>query len=650
MGSDERNQTGNKMFSTTTKTLPRIKIEDNLPPAFGKSRHAQENHDKLLGYLQERLASDAANREERIRRYASIDKLVSTWQQLTAEDSERKDKQEKTGVPQAIAMNLPLIHTHLDDMVSFFAGVYAPAAGSFFSTPEPASQDKGKALVDKLNTDARRFKYYKNLCAGIRSLLKYNIGGYALSWFSADGDLDSASDDDLAKGGNNVVAVDSYNLSWDQSISDPADVRKHAEWGAMFENWNRKMLLDRYFADDFANLARVLGTDNQNGLGQNGNAANHYRSPPNQAGIAWTDAKTNKSARTVDWAAYNASLSSEKAIPIEGHEIVQMFCWIQPQDFKFVDDNGAAYQDQRLQLWRFYILDDKAVVYARPHEATGAEDAESLIQHEGEIPIYLGFLNQDDMGAAQRSIAELLGPFQSFASFLLNSHVAGVRASVYGVQVYDPQGIDMSQIPEGSTAARVPTKAPGRDVRSIVQKMDGEVDTGNTMQNLQIILSLVKEFFPAQALPSQIAGMDRAVTSQVAAVLQGVNRRLHMMVRVVDDDILSPLRFAQYKNIVKHKAADVAGILDHEAVKILGSGLAQLNREVAEQAMRQLLFAVIQNPAAAQELDILAMMNYWSGLLSMETDVNSFKKQAPTQQPPDAPNPNAPPMPDQAVA
>lgn len=619
------------MFTNGTRSLPKIKIEAGLPAAFGKGRTAQENHDKLLEYLRERLASDASNREERIRRYATIDKLVSTWQQLSPEDSMRKDDQNKTGVPQAIAMNLPLIHTHLDDMVSFFAGVYAPAAGSFFSTPEPESQENGKALVDKLNSDAKRFKYYKNLTAGIRSLLKYNIGGYALHWLSADGDIDSASDEDLAKGGNEVKRIDVYNLSYDTAIDDPADLRKKGEWGALFFNWNRKTILERYFADDFTNLASVFGDDNQN-LPGNGNAARFYRYPPNQAGIAFEDTKTEKGRRTVDWSAYNASLSTEKSTPIDGHEVVLMYCWINPQNFELVDSNNRAYEDQRLQLWRFYILDDTAIVYAKPTVQTAADDAESLIQHGGEIPFYLGHLNQDDMGIAQRSIAELLGPFQSFASFLLNSHVAGVRGSVYGVSVYDPTVVDMDKIPTGSTAARIPSKAPGRDLRSAIQKLDGEIDTGSTMSNLQIIMQLVKEFFPAQALPSQIAGMDRAVTSQVAAVLQGVNRRLHMMVRILDDDILSPMRFMQYSNIVEHKAAVVTGITDEQAIKILGSGLAQLNREVAEQAMRQLLFAVIQNPETAQELDVIALMNYWSGLLSMETNLNRFRRQQQPQQ------------------
>ena len=46
--------------------------------------------------------------------------------------------------------------------------------------------------------------------------------------------------DDLAKVGNNVTNLDMYNLSWDPSIDDPADIRKKAEWAATFHNWNRK--------------------------------------------------------------------------------------------------------------------------------------------------------------------------------------------------------------------------------------------------------------------------------------------------------------------------------------------------------------------------------------------------------------------------
>jgi hypothetical protein len=45
-------------------------------------------------------------------------------------------------------------------------------------------------------------------------------------------------------------------------------------------------------------------------------------------------------------------------------------------------------------------------------------------------------------------------------------------------------------------------------------------------------MGLVNQFFPTQSLPSQIASIDRAVDSQVAAVQQGANRRQQKAARL----------------------------------------------------------------------------------------------------------------------
>ena len=250
-------------------------------------------------------------------------------------------------------------------------------------------------------------------------------------------------------------------------------------------------------------------------------------------------------------------------------------------------------------------------------------------------------MNQDDTKDAQRSIAELLRPFQTFSSFLLNIHIAGSRGNVWGIQAYDPSMFDMSQIKDGETSARIPAKIPGRDVRSGLLRISSDTDTSGTMQTLQGILALMKEFFPAQALPSQIASIDRAVNSQVSAVLQGTNRRLHMYVRVLDDDILGPSRMRMVENLTDNQAIQGFSATDDQILRVLGNGLSQLNREAAASALQQLIYVLIQNPDSASQIDILALINYWSGLLNIQADMTDFLRQqpqvAPAGTPPGAP-------------
>src|SRR3546814_7835985 len=70
---------------------------------------------------------------------------------------------------------------------------------------------------------------------------------------------------------------------------------------------------------------------------------------------------------------------------------------------------------------------------------------------------------------------------------------------------------------------------------------------------MQGVMDLTNQFFPTQSAPSQIAGIDRAISSQVAAVQQGVNRRQHKGARLLDDTMMRPMRAGMYFNIVQYQ-------------------------------------------------------------------------------------------------
>jgi hypothetical protein len=584
----------------------------------------EASHLVLLEYLKHRLDKGNRGRPSILARFASIDKYVSTWQKLSQADSQRKEKQEATGIAQAINVNLPLTHTHIEDMVSFFAGVYSPTQGDFFSVPDPALQDQARELIDKLNSDAKASKYFKNLCHVLRALLKYNVGGFAVSFGDAE-------DDNTVDGGvNKMDAIDMYNFLHDPAITDPADIPQKAEWAA------RMFLRNRFYCslkdgDGWIGLDPILNGDS------NGSVAKWYRHPPTSAGLSAVDDTTaiQGPQGNMDWSKYGASLSNEMTLPIDGYEHVEMYCWINPRDFG-LKEAGVTFVDG-LYLYRFDILAGSRIVGG---ELISVDGPATGLAGRPDIPYYLGFLNQDDMQGSQRSTGELLSPFQNYASFLMNADITGTRSSIFGLQGYDPNMFDLSKLPEGATTGRIPSQAPGRDVRSGLMNVQSQYDTGATMQKLGLLMNLVREFYPSQALPNQIASMDRAVTSQVAAVLQGVSRRLHMLVRILDDDVMSPARFKAYKNIAANKAAVIGGLDDAKVRKILGSGLQQLNREAAAQSAKELLFAILQNPQSAQGFDVLSFIQFWGGLMNMSVDLRAFTK-APAPQDPNQPNANA---------
>lgn len=609
---------------------PEVELpETAYPPAIPD----REQHDKLLQYITQRLDTGKSQRDDRILRMGKIDKLISTWQVLTKSDSARASKQEATGQAQAISVNLPLVHTHLDDMVSFFAGVYSPQSGDFFQLPDEVMKEEGQALVDRLNNDAKRTQHYSELCKFLRSILKYNVAGLHVQWVSPDG----MTLDDPKTGLNQSTSLDMYNVMWDPVIRDPSKIRCDAQWASVSELRNRQWFIRREVDGMYYGVGSVIGDDSRP-VGNNGNLSAYYVYPPDRIQIRQSDSKSRDNG--IDWDQWFEGTSAGTAVISEcdAFELTTVYIWLNPSQFKLRNtsqDVEAAFEGGQLMLWKAQIMGNQRIISLEPEtsqvvEGTEVATADNMIQ-TAEIPIHMSYLNEDDLKQFQRSVAEMLSQFQNYGSFLMNAHIVNTRQNIFGTRVYDPSMFDGKQLGTNGEPVDLESKMPGRDVRSGMTQIGGTGDTSRTMEHLSSLMSIVQQFFPAQALPSQVAGIDRAVSSQVAAVLNGVNRRLHMLVRHMDDEVMIHNRIRQFRNLAKHGSIENLAITDDKVYKILGSGLAQLNREAAAQAFNQLLFAVLQNQEAMQTFDIPKMFDFWARLQNIGTGMSGFVKQQPAQ-------------------
>src|SRR3546814_4584981 len=100
----------------------------------------------------------------------------------------------------------------------------------------------------------------------------------------------------------------------------------------------------------------------------------------------------------------------------------------------------------------------------------------------------------------------------------MNIHIKACRKNGWGTTYYNPSAVDYSVVPDGEVAARVPIKAQGfnKDIRTLVYHEAATLDTKQTLGDMQGVRDLTNQFFPTQSVPSQIAGIDRAISSQVA--------------------------------------------------------------------------------------------------------------------------------------
>lgn len=592
-----------------------------------------DTHEYLMEYLRCRLEKGSGVRDSDIKRYVSIDKHVAGWMRLSEQDRLRAIKQEQKGAPQAILINLPLTFVHIDDMMTYYSATFAPNRGMFYVTSTPDEQEASDGIVRIMNNHAIYSGYFRHTLGSIYSILKYNQGGLFVTWSEDQGPQvgqDAAGNTVVTSqtvwSGNRVENLDVYNTLHDPFVH-PTKVYCEGEWAAKVKLISRFNLLKKANEGTYYNVDQALSV-------QSYPECKYYRHPPTEAHM-----QNDESTGATNWVGY---LSGNDGSLTTGYEITEVFIRLNPYQLNLVPQNtmNKASRNQ-IELWRITVLNDQWIIDTTP-----------MNNMHGYIPFFFGVLNDDLMEKSAKSVAEILKPLQNFVSFLLNTHIAATRKNIWGLTVYDPSVMDLSQIPEGEVSARVASKpmAAGKKIQDYIYEHNTTLETKQTMTDVESIFGIVNQFFPTQSLPSQIAGIDRAVDSQVTAVQQGSNRRMQKGARLMDDTLFRPLRFAMFYNIVQFQTetdiADYYGkvdTIDLAAIKktdlpyVIGQGLKAIDRMGLADSFQKIIFAMIQAPQASQQFDIGAMMEHWGNMVDMDLAMKQFRIQAPEPTNPPAP-------------
>lgn len=594
-------------------------------------------HARLIDYLITRLNLSKEGRDQRVRRFSQIDRDIAAFLKLDDQDRRRQMEHERTGNPQATKISLPLMFVHLDDMMTYYAQTFAPNRGMFYHSGDPAETEEATQIVAIMNNHAVYSGYYRQLLRSIWSILKYNVGGVWNSWDREYGPRIEATetgtrlDQKLVFAGNCIKSIDMYNFLYDPSV-DLVNLHKDGEWAAEASVISHYGLKSKCLEGRYFNCERALDGESQ------GVEAKFYKDPPVEARLDNDDTQ----AKSFSWYSYITGVDSHM---LNGaFELVTCYIRINPNDFGLIPGNQSAKAGRnRYEVWRFTILNSETII-----------ECEYMNNMHGHLPAYVGVLNDDFMREATKSVAEILNPLQQFSSFLLNTHVLANRKNIYGTTYYDPSCIDMEKIPEGEVAARVPVKPQGwgRDIRTMVQHDSNLLDTKQTLQDMQGMFSIVDKFFPTQSMPSQIAGIDRAVDSQVAAVQQGTTRRQQKGARLIDETMLRPMRCSMYYNIVQFQQDNdsVADFYTGKEVKIdlsklrgmnlsliIGQGLKALDRQAMQSQLREIIFAMIQAPTISERIDLLGLLDYWTSMMDLEMNLKQFELAPPAAAVPGTP-------------
>ena len=610
-------------------TIPHAEMPLPKPQVHAKHPFRDSgSHQKLMDYIRPRLDVGKSNRDERLPRMVSIDKNVAGWMRMSEDDKKRLRKQESTGVPQALTVSLPLNFVQMDDMMTYYAQTFAPNRGMFYQMGKPDEQTSANQIVTLMNNHAIYGGYFRQTLLTIFSTLKYNLGGFCCFWSLDQGPKLSKNDrqetvlaTETVWQGNRVESLNMYNTFWDPSVG-LSDLYRLGEWCARADIVSHYTLQSKCLAGLYYNCEEALEQDN--GI----SACRYYVNPPAEAAMGLQ----SSDGTDTNW----VSILSEAPghMSKTGFERVEMYIKLNPLQLNLLPKTRDNAGRNRYEIWRITLLNDTWII-----------DATYMSNCHGYLPFFMGAIHDDQMEQAAKSPAEIIQPLQDFASFLLNTHVRATRKNIWGLTVYDRSVVDLSQIPEGEVSARVSARpgAAGKNIRDSIYEHSGQLDTKQTMGDLASVMDIIGQFFPTTSLPSQIASIDRAVDSQIAAVQQGANRRMQKGARLLDDTIFRPLRFCMYYNIIQFQPDD-ASVSDFygRVVKIdlnqlrqtdlpyiIGQGLKALDRQAAAASLQTIIFALIQNPASAEQIDVLGLMNYWTNMIDVDIDLTQYQKAPP---------------------
>lgn len=631
-----------------------------VDPAFAGLNKEQLN--ELTEHLVCRLKRANNTDQTRRRRFMLIDRQLSTWLKHTVEDSERLKQQAETGQNSVVQANLPIMATHLEDVVALFTETLTPTSAPFITT---SNDDAVAEILKRLALDVAGRRHEVNVSAASRAMIKYNLGGVHV--YMDHSGVDTAGLYGLSEPGVAYDAVDVYNLFWDPAVTHPGRISTQAEWAAVVDVVPRAVVLRRAASRFWVNLDEFCQSQKSNRKRYRRGEA--YDGSDGGVLSLWFDSSSilgdkqgmDDTTTEVDYGKISEATWEEMGLGMsqisglsdsddkaqDQHEITTMYCLLIPDQFGLLtaaDREALILADVNpesfLEIWKFTLLDNQTIVAAAPKQSRKITLEQKTAQV---IPIFVDHLIQDELRTAQRSQIELLAPFQRLMSALYGIGIESLRKNVWGTKVIDPGMFDAAQFAGSSTSQVITSKMPGVDIRAGLIPLN---DTGSAEKAFEFVASVDgfrRQLFPSQAMPAQVAGLDRAISSQVNAVVHGAQRAIRTWLRAADTTVHMPARIEAVRLV---RAADPTlgtTVSDEVVARSLGSGIEGLESERIVDAMWKLLMGIVQNQEAMQTFNVPKIFRYIGRIMRINVDLGDFVN--PPPEPQGAPPGGVPPGP-----
>jgi len=578
------------------------------------------DHDSLVKYCLARMDAGVPVQEAAVDRYKSIDKEIAGYILLSDADRQRKaDVEEGKGL-KPYDINLQTVRTQLHESITYILGVFFPPEGPYSAIAKAEKQDVAKGLSMLMNEHAQTYKHYTATAKGLFDAMKYNMGMWSIEWDETRGveiKNDSAGQfqevpQSVLQSGNNLNYLDPYNTIIDPSVH-PTQVNELGEFFASVE------IITEFRAMRLEAMGSIF---NLNRRKKDRITVSYYTEKPDILG----DASKGNGSDGTDWFAVLSRVEGNNVLLKDAIELVTINIWLPVDAFGIEFKDKGNKNKSGYQIWRLTIANASIIVRADP-----------LPNAHGYLPIIITMPWDDNFERQTQGFAEILLPYQRFASFQMNTHQHSQRKKLYGLTFYDQ--LAFPNFPNIDASGKIPFNPTGEkfDINKAIKQVFDAPDTENTLRDIASMDDLMQKVLPTQQA-QQVASLERATQYQAAATVQSGNRRNLFLAVLIDEQAFMVGRKIQLYNIMQfQKEVEVfdkegnsvkinpAELRDGKFEFLVGSGLRGLDKIVIQETLSNILFAIIQSPQATAQIDVVALMNYITSTMGDFTDLNQFK-------------------------
>jgi hypothetical protein len=577
------------------------------------------DHQRLIAHIQTRLDESTKMRNQYLDTFKRIDREYYSWLRRDQDDRKRQRDNDRGFGVKPVDEKLSMMFAQLDEALTYLLTVLAPDEAIYSAIAPREQQPVADGLAALMNNHAEAFHHYRNFSMFLLNALKYNFASFGVDWMEVRGNKiqkrtqqgPQVKQNVLIQAGNEVIAFDPYNTLLDPSVP-PVDVPEKGEYFAIVDRITEFRLKMMEANGDIYNVTPFTRNTQP--------SAHWYESHP----LVRTE--NTEGTNETDWVQILSAQSAGKGNATRGFEISVGHFWLIPKEF------GLS-NSEKYEIWRIVLGGRNHILRAKMMENAHAK-----------LPINVAMPFEDHFTWQTKGAGERLIPYQRFASFVTNTHQRATRKKLYGLTIYDKNVVNLDDQEDVDMAGgKIPATTQGQDVdlrRKIVQFTDGP-DTTRTLENVEIMSNIMQGILPTN-MQQQVAGLDRATQYQAAAVVQSANRRNLKIAKTITSQAMDRGRNMQLDNIMQFQ--DIVEILDDSGQIIqidpaefvetnikftVADGLKGLDRLSLVINMKDILNNILQSREAANQIDVVRVINYMTTLWGDHTDFSQFRIQSP---------------------